>query len=88
MSFEYKAKVDGKEVVLKFKPYGEAPGRISRHNIGQMEAQVWAYLEWGLVEPKNWPVDGNRPGIEIFDILPQRDITDLYRLWQASDDEE
>lgn len=86
--FEFKAKVDGKEVVLKFKPYGDAPGRISRHNIGNMEAQVWAYLEWGLVEPKNWPVDGNRPGSDVFDDLPQKEITELYRLWQNSDDDD
>jgi hypothetical protein len=88
VAFEYKTKVNDKEVVLKFKPYGDAPGRISRHNIGQMEAQVWAYLEWGLIEPKNWPVDGNRPGYEVFDVLPQREITEIYRLWQSSDDDE
>lgn len=98
MSFEYKAVVpkvihgeDGGEdttvnetVVLRFKSYGDAPGRISRHNIGFTEMQVWMYLEWGLVEPAHWPVDSQLPGHNIFDVMPQRQITKCYNAWQRA----
>lgn len=89
MAFEYKATTeDGSQVVLRFKPYGNAPGRISRRNIGNMEAQVWAYLEWGLAEPLNWPEDSNMPGTNVLDVIAQRDVTKCYNEWQNSDDEE
>jgi hypothetical protein len=84
--FEYKAVTeDGTSVVLRFKPYGDAPGRISRYNIGNMEAQIWAYLAWGLVEPANWPEDGKVSGDKVLDDLPQRDITKCYTEWRESD---
>jgi hypothetical protein len=87
MSFTFKTQIDGKDVELQFKPYGDAPGRISRHNVGNIEAQVWAYLEWGLISPEKWPLDGNGAGANIFDVMPQKQITELYRLWQNADDE-
>lgn len=86
MSFEFKTTVDDEIITLEFKSYGDAPGRISRHNIGNMEAQVWGYLEWGLEYPKHWPLDSIKPGTNIFDDMPQREITDCYMQWQASDD--
>lgn len=88
MSFEYTTKVNGEPVVLKFKPYGDAPGRISRRNKGDIEAQVWGYLEWGLEEPANWPAGSTAPGTNVFDVMPQRDITKCYNAWQASDDDD
>jgi hypothetical protein len=98
-SFEYKVdvkrEIDGEEgretvtepVTLTFRRYGDAPGRISRRNVGNVERQVWAYLEWGLIEPKHWPVDSEVPGHLIFDVIPQRIITKMYRAWQESEDE-
>lgn len=53
--FEFKVDINGEPVMLRLKPWGDAPGAISRHNVGRGEAQVWAFLEWGLVEPKLWP---------------------------------
>lgn len=92
--FEYKTevehKVDGElvttPVTLTFKRYGDAPGRISRRNVGNIERQVWAYLEWGLIEPANWPVDSSVPGHLVFDVMPQRIVTKIYRAWQESED--
>lgn len=77
-------------VTLVFRPYGDAPGRISRHNIGRTEQQVWDYLEWGLAEPKFWPTDSKKPGHNIFDEMPQRQITKAYNAWQRAgfDDDE
>jgi hypothetical protein len=87
MNFEFDAVTEtGQEVKLVFKPYGDAPGRISRHNVGNMEAQLWAFLEWGLAEPKNWPVDSARPGSSVFDVLAQRAITTCYNAWVDSSD--
>jgi hypothetical protein len=88
MGFEFKTVTeDGTPVVLRFKPYGDSPGRISRRNINNMEAQVWQYLEWGLIEPKNWPEDSDSPGTNVLDVVPQRDITKCYQEWQSADDE-
>jgi hypothetical protein len=75
----------GEPVTLVFKPYGDAPGRISRHNINNIEAQVWGYLEWGLESPKFWPHDTLIPGVAVFDFIPQRAITTCYNEWQSSD---
>jgi hypothetical protein len=91
--FEFTTHVDngtpeGVDVVMKFKPYGDVPGRISRHNIGRIEAQVWAALEWGLVEPKHWPLDSHHPGTDVFDVMPQRDITRCYNAWQDEDEKD
>ncbi len=111
MSFEYKAKIKGRPepVVVRMEPYGDAPGRISRRNIGDNEAQVWGYLEWGLTEPQSWPpkeltdeeqanIDKAKaflvghgflclaPGIDVFDVMKQTDIADLYQEWQRADD--
>lgn len=84
MNFEYKTKTeDGIAVTLVFKPFGDAPGRIPRWNIGNMEAQVWGYLEWGLLEPAVWPADSKLPGKGVFDVIPQREITRCYNKWQA-----
>lgn len=84
--FEYKAVTEeGVSVVLRFKSYGDAPGRISRYNVGNMEAQIWEYLAWGLVDPVNWPEDGKLPGNKVLDALPQRDITKMYTEWRESD---
>ena len=78
--FEFKTHTeDGTPVVLHLKPYGDAPGRISRRHVGQMERQVWLYLEWGLGEQD----------ADILDSIPQREITKLYQEWmKASDDSE
>lgn len=99
--FEFKATIprvtraeDGSEttaeetVTLLFRPYGDAPGRISRHNIGRIENAVWDYLEWGLTQPKNWPIESTVPGHSIFDEIPQRQITKCYNEWQAQSFEE
>jgi hypothetical protein len=85
MDFEFKTTIEGEDIILKFRPYGDAPGRISRHNINNMEAQIWAYLEWGLQEPENWPLDSTVAGYNIFDVMPQRQITECYQQWQNSD---
>jgi len=85
MNFEYDAVTEDEiKVHLVFKPYGDAPGRISRHNVGNMEAQLWAYLEWGLIEPAHWPEDSDRPGFLVLDVLPQRVITTCYNEWVES----
>ncbi len=85
--FEFKTVTeDGVDVILRFKSYGDAPGRISRRNIGDMEAQVWGYLEWGLAEPANWPVGSKLPGHNVLDVIPQKNITKCYQEWQASED--
>lgn len=84
--FTYQATVDGQQVELKFKDYGDAPGKISRRNMNLIEAQVWAYLEWGLVEPEHWPADDpNAPGSNVFDEMPQKQITECYQQWQAKE---
>jgi len=90
--FEYEAtlpkaadETEAQKVTLKFKDYGDAPGSISRYNIGDNEAQIWGYLEWGLEEPKNWPEDSSKPGDSIFDVLPQRQITKAYIAWREAD---
>lgn len=89
--FEFKATIPGKTesddeqiVTLVFKDYGNVPGRVSRHNIGHIEAQIWASLEWGLVEPAHWPVDSERPGTQVLDEVPQRQITEMYQAWQKA----
>lgn len=88
-SFEYKATTeDGTAIVLRFKRYGDAPGRISRRNIGDMERQVWEYLEWGLLEPVHWPEDSTLPGSNVLDVIRQRDVTKVYQEWQRADDDE
>lgn len=82
--FEYKTVTeDGASVVLRFKPYSDAPGRIPRRHMRDIEAQLWAYMEWGLVEPANWPEDSELPGHGVFDVIPQRDITKCYGEWQG-----
>lgn len=89
MAFEFKAVTeDGTAIVLRFKRYGDAPGRISRRNIGDMERQVWEYLEWGLTEPKNWPEDSELLGANVFDVIRQRDATKCYQEWQRADDDD
>lgn len=85
MNFEYEAALeDGKPVTLVFKPYGDAPGRIARHNVNNIEAQFWQYLEWGLLQPKNWPVGSQTQGVAVFDEIPQRLITLCYNAWQEA----
>ena len=77
---------EGEQITLVFKDYGDVPGRVSRRNIGRIEAQIWASLEWGLVEPSNWPLNSDKVGNNIFDELPQRLITEIYREWQKASD--
>jgi hypothetical protein len=86
MNFTFETVTEtGESVKLVFKPYGDAPGRISRRNVNNIEAQFWQYLEWGLIEPTNWPVDSTRPGAAIFDVIPQRALTTCYNEWQEAD---
>lgn len=85
MNFEYKTKtVSGAPITLVFKPYGDAPGRIARHNVNNIEAQFWQYLEWGLLEPKIWPEGSPNPGVGVFDEIAQRHITLCYNAWQEA----
>lgn len=99
--FEFKAKIatkdigedgqehDGtREVVLRFKPYEDAPGRISRYNQGNIERQLWLTMEWGLVEPAHWPENSDLPGHLILDEVGQGDITDCYQAWQQATDKD
>lgn len=86
MSFKYEVEIDGKEVTITLRDYGDVPGRVSRRNINNVEAQVWASLEWGLVEPKHWPLDSKNPGTNVFDDIAQRDITACYLAWQKASD--
>jgi hypothetical protein len=87
MEFEFNTStVDGVPVFLRFRPYGDAPGRISRRNVNNIEAQFWDYLEWGLVSPVNWPEDSDRPGHAVLDDIPQRAIMACYNAWQTSDE--
>lgn len=86
MSFKYEVEIDGKEVTLTLRDYGDVPGRVSRRNINNVEAQVWASLEWGLVEPKHWPVDSKNPGTNVLDEVSQREITACYIAWQKASD--
>ena len=90
--FEWKVDITGEDgkpepITLVFKDYGDVPGRVSRRNIGNIEAQIWASLEWGLTEPEKWPAESNHPGSSIFDELPQREITTMYQAWQRADRE-
>src|SRR5271170_4359094 len=85
MNFEFKTKlVDGTPITLVFRPYGDAPGKIARHNVNNIEAQFWQYLEWGLIEPKTWPDLTPHPGVNVFDEIPQRQITLCYNAWQEA----
>lgn len=87
--FEYKTITeDGADVILRFKSYSDAPGRIPRRHMRDIEAQLWAYMEWGLVEPANWPEGSEVPGHAVFDVIPQRDITKCFSDWQVSEDED
>lgn len=94
IAFEFKTEiereVDGETVTepitLAFRRYGDAPARISRRNQGMIERQVWLYLEWGLITPEHWPPESDTPGHKIFDELPQRVVTKIYRDWQESED--
>lgn len=90
--FEFKVTPeDGEPTTITLKPYDNIPGRISRYHRGDLEAQIWASLEWGLVEPKHWPLESNNAGHLIFDFVPQREITKLFIGWQddsKSDDDE
>ena len=52
--------------------------------MGNVEAQVWASLEWGLIEPEHWPLDSARPGTDLFDDIAQRDATACYLAWQKA----
>lgn len=84
--FTYNVEIDGKDVTLTLRDYGDVPGKVSRRNIGNVEAQVWASLEWGLVEPKNWPLDSKNSGTNVLDEMAQRDITACYIAWQKASD--
>jgi hypothetical protein len=95
--FEYKTTVkvkgdDGNEydrdVTLQFKPYGDAPGKISRYNQNNIERQLWLTMEWGLISPAHWPDDSVLPGHRLFDDMSQRDISDCYTKWQEHNDDE
>jgi hypothetical protein len=86
MNFEFKtATNDGTPITLVLKPAGDAPGAISRHNIGNIEAQFWANYEWGLVEPKHWPEGSDKKGTNVLDVIPQRELTECYNKWQSAD---
>ena len=86
MTFKYDVEIDGVDVTLTFRDYGDVPGRVSRRNINNVEAQVWASLEWGLMEPKHWPLDSKNPGTNVLDEIAQRDITACYLAWQKASD--
>jgi hypothetical protein len=86
-NFEFKAQIEDTLVILVFKPFYDMPGRISRHNVNNIEAETWAGLEWGLIEPAHWPAESQRPGSDIFDVLPQREIARCYQEWLKSDDD-
>ena len=87
--FEYQVTPEGHDwpVTLKFKDFGDVPGRVSRYYIGDIERQVWASLEWGLVEPAHWPLDSQSPGHTIFDEVPQKQLTDCFTAWQKATEE-
>jgi hypothetical protein len=83
-NYEYKVTIGDTPVTLVLKDFGDVPGRVSRRNVGNIEAQVWASLEWGLIEPEHWPLDSTRPGTDLFDDIAQRDATDCYMAWQKA----
>lgn len=95
-TFEYEAHIPNadaqpggsayRKVGLVLRDWADAPGRISRYNQHDIEAQVWAYLEWGIVEPKNWPLDSDLPAHRILDDMPQKQISECYRKWQKATD--
>lgn len=85
MSFDFKLEMeDGSFTDIKLRHYGKAPGRISKRNIGNTEAQVWAALDWGLVEPEHWPLASEKaPGTNVLDDACMSSIMDCYNEWQA-----
>jgi hypothetical protein len=83
MEYECKAKLeDGEVVELRFKQFSRIPGRISRHNQGNSEKQLWGSLAWGLIEPKHWPVDTDGEGMAVFDDMPMEEIMKVHNGWQ------
>ena len=83
-NFEFKTTINDEPITFVFKDFGDIPGRVSRRNMGNVEAQVWASLEWGLIEPEHWPLDSARPGTDLFDDIAQRDATACYLAWQKA----
>ena|SRR6185312_1109828 len=95
--FERKVQINGETVLLRFKPFAEIPGRISRVYTGRIEAQLWAALDWGLVEPKRWPDKPLAEGEEapkvstaiddgIFDTVTMREVMAIHNEWQKAAD--
>lgn len=83
--FEFKVETeDGEAVTLQLKDYSKVPGRVSLDHIGDMEAQVWASLKWGLAEPKHWPEESEVPGWSVLRYVPMDDIMDCYNKWQTA----
>ena len=83
--FSFKLEMeDGTTQEVTLRSYGMAPGRISRRNIGNTEAQVWAAFDWGLIEPKHWPLDSEKgAGTDILDDARMRSIMECYNDWQS-----
>lgn len=82
MEYVCKAELPDGEVELRFKQFSKIPGKISRHNQGNSEAQLWGSLAWGLIEPKNWPVGSKDPAIAVFDEMPMEQILKIHGDWQ------
>ena len=72
--FTYTTEVDGEEVDIVLRPFGELPGRISRLHRGDVETQMWEAFEWGLKDPKQ---------LAIIDEMPMSEITDMLAKWQV-----
>lgn len=95
--FERKVTINGEVHLLKFKPFSEIPGRISRLFRRNQEEQLWQALAWGLAEPKHWPdkppvegeVDNTAPSAiwdGILDTLPMSEVMAIHKEWQKSAD--
>lgn len=76
---------DGETVELKFRDFAVIPGSISLNNAGDSEGQLWGSLSWGLIEPKNWPVDNpDMSPLNLFRMLPMNVVFKIHRAWQKA----
>jgi hypothetical protein len=74
---------DGDTLELKFRDFANIPGRISLDNVADQTSQLWGSLDWGLIEPKHWPVnDSEMSGLNLFRQLPMAVVMKIHRAWQ------
>jgi hypothetical protein len=75
---------DGATVELKLRDFAVIPGNVSIDNIGSDEGQLWGSFAWGLIEPKHWPEDSEKPPLNVFRELPMYVTMKIHREWQKA----